>query len=257
MFFNKVEICGINTAKLPVMKEKEKKELLNVIKLGGSEAKIAREKLISGNLKLVLSAVQRFSNRGENMDDLFQVGCIGLIKAIDCFDLDKDVRFSTYGFPMILGEIKRYLRDNNSVRVSRSMRDLAYKAMQTKEQLQKQLGHEPTIEQISKYLDTPKRQVTLALESIVEPISLHEPVFNDGGDTIFIMDQVGEENCEDNWIATIMLKDTMSKFSTREKTIMQLRFFSGKTQIEVANEIGISQAQVSRLEKNAIKKLKS
>ncbi|MEG2053893.1 MAG: RNA polymerase sporulation sigma factor SigG [Oscillospiraceae bacterium] len=256
MYFNKVELCGVNTSKLTVLKEKEKIELLNIMKQGGKAGAAAREKMISGNLRLVLSVVQKFTQRGENLDDLFQVGCIGLMKAIDHFDLSLDVRFSTYGVPMILGEIRRFLRDNNAIRVSRSVRDLAYKAMQAKEQFQKEFGHEPAISDIAKQLNVPERQITLALESVIDPISLYEPIFNDGGDTIFVMDQIGDDNGEDNWISTILLKETLEKLSDRERKIMDLRFFSGKTQIEVASEIGISQAQVSRLEKNALEKIK-
>lgn len=256
MFYNKVELCGINTSKLTVLKEKEKNELLKLMKQGGAEGAKAREKMIAGNLRLVLSVVQKFAGRCDNPDDLFQVGCIGLIKAIDNFDLNQNVQFSTYGVPMIIGEIRRFLRDNNAIRVSRSMRDLAYKAMQAKEQLQKTLLHEPTCQDIAKLLCVEEKQVTLALESVIEPISMYEPVYNDGGDTVFIMDQLGEDNCEDNWISSIVFKDTMKKLSEREKKIMSLRFLSGKTQVEVAGEIGISQAQVSRLEKNAMKKIK-
>ena len=256
MYFNKVEIAGINTSKLVVLKEKEKLVLLNTIKKGGKEAERARDEMISGNLKLVLSVVQKFSSYGENLDDLFQVGCIGLMKAIDNFNTDLDVRFSTYGVPMIQGEIRRYLRDNNSIRISRSVRDLAYKAMQAKELLQKKLGREPSMKEISAELGIPQNKVVLALESVVSPISLNEPVFNDGGDTVFVMDQIGGSDGEENWISTILINDTIKKLSDREKNIMSLRFFNGKTQMEVANEIGISQAQVSRLEKNTIDKIK-
>lgn len=256
MFYNKVELCGINTSKLTVLKEKEKIELLKLMKQGGAEGEKAREKMISGNLRLVLSVVQKFAGRCDNPDDLFQVGCIGLMKAIDNFDLNQNVQFSTYGVPMIIGEIRRFLRDNNTIRVSRSMRDLAYKAMQAKEQLQKTLLHEPTCREIAKLLGVEEKQVTLALESVADPISMYEPVYNDGGDAVFIMDQLGEDNCEENWISAIVFKDTMKKLSEREKKIMSLRFLNGKTQVEVAGEIGISQAQVSRLEKNAMDKIK-
>ena len=253
MYYSKVEICGVNTAKLKVLKEKEKTELLKRVRQGDEKA---REELINGNLRLVLSVVQKFTNRGENLDDLFQVGCIGLIKAIDHFDPEQGVRFSTYGVPMIVGEIRRYLRDNNSIRVSRSMRDVAYKAMQAREQLQKELGRDPTPEQIAQRIGLPKRTVTLALESVVEPISLYEPVYNDGGDTICVLDQLGESGSEENWISAMSLRDTMNSLSPREKKIMALRYLSGKTQVEVAKEIGISQAQVSRLEKKLLLQLR-
>lgn len=253
MYYNKVDICGVNTAKLPLLKEKEKVALLRAAREGDEQA---RADMIQGNLRLVLSVVQKFTGRGENMDDLFQVGCIGLIKAIDNFDPNLNVRFSTYGVPMIVGEIRRFLRDNNSVRVSRSVRDIAYRAMQAKEQLQKELGREPHMREIAKRIELPVANVTLALESVVDPISLHEPVFNDGGDTIYVMDQVGEHNSEDNWISNILFKDTVKELTQREKSIMTLRYLSGKTQVEVAREIGISQAQVSRLEKNALEHIK-
>lgn len=257
MKYNKVEICGVNTAKLKVLTENEKNELLKTIKYGNEkEKKIARETLVNGNLKLVLSVIQRFTNRGENLDDLFQVGCIGLIKAIDNFDINLNVRFSTYGVPMIIGEIKRYLRDNNSVRVSRSMRDIAYKAMQKKEQLTNLNNREPTIEELSKELDIKKETLVVALESVVEPISLYEPVFSDGNDTIYVMDQLGNKNEDSNWLDEIILKESISKLSDREKKILTLRFLVGKTQMEVASEIGISQAQVSRLEKYSLDKIK-
>ena len=251
--YNKVDICGVNTAKLKVLTEKEKTELLRRVKEGDKQA---REELINGNLRLVLSVIQRFTNRGENLDDLFQVGCIGLIKAIDHFDMNQGVRFSTYGVPMIIGEIRRYLRDNNSIRVSRSLRDTAYKAMQVKEKMTAQNNREPTIEEIAKALDLPREDVVLALESIVEPVSLYEPVFSDGGNTIYVMDQVGENNDDNNWLDEIALKEAISDLSDREKRILTMRFFQGKTQMEVASEIGISQAQVSRLEKGALGKIK-
>ncbi len=243
----------MNTAKLPVLKEKEKAELLRAARAGDQEA---RQKMIQGNLRLVLSVVQKFTGRGENMDDLFQVGCIGLIKAIDHFDPDLNVRFSTYGVPMIVGEIRRYLRDNNAVRVSRSVRDTAYRAMQAKEQLQKELGREPHITEIAKRVELPSATVTLALESVVDPVSLYEPVYNDGGDTIYVMDQIGDNGGEESWISGIMFKDTVKELTDREKKIMALRYLSGKTQVEVAREIGISQAQVSRLEKSALGRIK-
>lgn len=251
--YSKVEICGINTSELKVLKESEKMELLRKAHNGDKDA---RDKLINGNLRLVLSVIQRFSNRGENMDDLFQVGVIGLIKAIDNFNLDLDVRFSTYAVPMCIGEIRRYLRDDNAVRVSRSMRDTAYKAMQVKEKLTNKYGKEPTVEQIAKELDMKKSDVVLALEAIVDPVSLYEPVYSDGGDTIYVMDQVGDSNTDSDWIDEIMIKDEIKKLDDRERNIMYLRFMQGKTQMEVAKEVGISQAQVSRLEKNALKRIK-
>lgn len=253
MQFNKVEICGVNTANLKVLKEKEKMELLAKIKQGD---KSARDELINGNLRLVLSVIQRFTNRGENPDDLFQVGCIGLIKAIDNFNVDMGVRFSTYSVPMIIGEIRRYLRDNNSVRVSRSMRDTAYHAMQVKERLSLEKKEEATVEEIAAVLGIKKEEVVLALESIVEPVSLYEPIYNDGGDTIYVMDQIGDQNDDRNWLDEIELKEEIKKLSPREKKILSLRFMSGKTQMEVAREVGISQAQVSRLEKGALNKIK-
>ena len=255
--YNKVEICGVNTSKLKVLTEKEKRELLYTIKNGSKqEAQIAREKMINGNLRLVLSVIQRFVNRGENMDDLFQIGVIGLIKAIDNFDPTLDVRFSTYGVPMVCGELRRYLRDNNSIRVSRSMRDTAYHAMRVKEELTNKNSKEPTVEEIAKVLDIPKENVVLALEAIVEPVSLYEPVFSEGNDTIYVMDQVGDK-CDDNdWLDEIAIKEAIRKLSDREKRILSLRYFKGKTQMEVANEIGISQAQVSRIEKGALDSIK-
>ena len=254
MNYNKVEICGVNTAKLKVLSEAEKVALLKRVKQGD---KIARDELISGNLRLVLSVIQRFVNRGENLDDLFQVGCIGLIKSIDNFDISQNVRFSTYAVPMIIGEIRRYLRDNNSIRVSRSMRDIAYKAMQVKEQMTAQNNKEPTVEEIAKALEISKESVVLALEAIVEPVSLYEPVFSDGVDTIYVMDQVGDKNDDSNWLDEIALKQSIENLGDREKMILSLRFLKGKTQMEVASEIGISQAQVSRLEKSALDKIKS
>ena len=253
MLLNKVEICGVNTAKLKVLKEKEKMELLARVKEGD---KAAREELISGNLRLVLSVIQRFINRGENLDDLFQVGCIGLMKAIDNFDLSHSVRFSTYAVPMILGEIRRYLRDNNSVRVSRSLKDTAYRAMQVKERLTGKTQREPTAEEIAKELGIPKHEVVLALEAIVDPVSLNEPVYTDGGDTIYVMDQLSDRSDDTGWLEEIALKEAIEKLAPREKKILSLRFFKGKTQVEVANEIGISQAQVSRLEKSALERIK-
>ena len=253
MYYGKVEICGVNTSKLPVLTEKEKTALLRAARAGDQQA---RQRMIQGNLRLVLSVVQKFVGRGESMDYLFQVGCIGLIKAIDHFDPDLNVRFSTYGVPMIVGEIRRFLRDNNAVRVSRSVRDIAYKAMQAKEQLQKELGREPHMDEIAHKVQLPTSTVTLALESVVDPVSLYEPVYSDEGDTIYVMDQLGDSGGEDSWISGIMFKDTVQALSEREKKIMALRYLSGKTQVEVAKEIGISQAQVSRLEKNALGRIK-
>ena len=257
MQYNKVEICGVNTSKLKVLSEKEKLALLTKMREGTpAEAAKAREELINGNLRLVLSVIQRFTNRGENQDDLFQVGCIGLMKAIDHFDVTQGVRFSTYGVPMIIGEIRRYLRDNNSIRVSRSMRDTAYKAMQVKEKMTSENGREPSVEEIAKALGIRREDVVLALEAIVEPVSLYEPVFSDGGDTIYVMDQIGDGNDDGNWLDEIALKQAIHDLSDREKRILAMRFFQGKTQMEVAAEIGISQAQVSRLEKGALEKVK-
>ncbi len=254
MYVNKVEICGVDTSKLPVMKEKEKMRLLREVKSGN---KTARDQLINGNLRLVLSVVQRFSNRGENPDDLFQVGCIGLIKSIDHFDITQQVKFSTYAVPMIIGEIRRYLRDNNSIRVSRSIKDTAYRAMQVKEELINKNQKEPTVSEIAEALGLPREDVVIALESIVDPISLYEPVFSDGGDTIYMLDQLGDKNDDKNWLDEICIKEAIKGLSEREKTILSLRFMQGKTQTEVSEEIGISQAQVSRLEKYALKKIKS
>ena len=257
MALNKVEICGVNTSQLKLLKESEKRELLNIIKNGSpAEKKKARDKMINGNLRLVLSVIQRFTNRGENPDDLFQVGVIGLIKAIDNFNPTLDVRFSTYGVPMIIGEIRRFLRDNNSVRVSRSMRDTAYRAMQIKEQLTNENNREPTVEEIAKIMEMPKEQVVLALEAIVEPVSLYEPVFSDGNDTIYVMDQIGDKNDDSTWLEEIAVKEAIANLSDREKRILSMRFFRGKTQMEVAAEIGISQAQVSRIEKGALDTIK-
>ena len=258
MQYNKVEICGVNTAKLKVLTEAEKRRLLKIVKEGSErESKQAREELINGNLRLVLSVIQRFTNRGENMDDLFQVGCIGLIKAIDNFNTDLDVRFSTYAVPMVIGEVRRYLRDTNSIRVSRSLRDTAYKAMQVKERLTAERNREPTVEEIAKELEMNTEDVVLALEAFVEPVSLYEPVFSDGNDTICVMDQVGDKNDDNNWLNEIALKEAIRNLNDREKKILSLRFFKGKTQMEVAEEIGISQAQVSRLEKGALDRIKN
>ncbi len=257
MQYNKVEICGINTSKLKVIPETRKRELLQIIKEGTpKERSKAREEMINGNLRLVLSVIQRFTNRGENLDDLFQVGCIGLIKAIDNFDSNLMVRFSTYGVPMIIGEIRRYLRDNNSIRVSRSMRDTAYRAMQIKEQMTNENDREPTVDEIATALGVPKENVVLALEAIVEPVSLNEPMFSDGSDTVYVMDQIGDKNDDRNWLDEIAFKESINHLSEREKKILSMRFFQGKTQMEVAKEIGISQAQVSRIEKGAIDYIK-
>lgn len=253
MHTNKVEICGVNTSKLPVLKEREKTELLMRIRQGDQKA---REQMINGNLRLVLSVIQKFTNRGENLDDLFQVGCIGLMKAIDNFDPSQNVRFSTYGVPMIIGEIRRHLRDNNPIRVSRSMRDTAYKAMQAKEALTNQNSREPTIEEIAQKMGSRKEDVVMALEAIVEPVSLFEPVYSDGGDTLYVMDQVGDQGGEGDWMDELAIREAMKSLGEREKRILSLRFFVGKTQMEVAKEIGISQAQVSRLEKAALAKVK-
>ena len=253
MYNNKVIICGVDTSKLPLLKEKEKEELLKKVKSGD---KTARDKLINGNLRLVLSVIQRFTGRGENLDDLFQVGCIGLIKSIDNFDITQNVRFSTYAVPMIIGEIRRYLRDNNSVRVSRSIKDTAYKAMQVKERLTSKNQNEPTVQEIARELEIPVEDVVIALESIVSPISLYDPVYSDGGDTIYVLDQVGDNNDDRNWLDEIALKEAIKNLSEREKHILSLRFMQGKTQMEVSEEIGISQAQVSRLEKSALQRIR-
>lgn len=254
MFYNKVEICGVNTAKLKTLTNDEKKELLLKSKEGDAEA---RQKLIDGNLRLVLSIIQRFTNRKENLDDLFQVGCIGLIKAVDNFNTDLDVRFSTYAVPMIIGEVRRYLRDNNSIRVSRSVRDLAYRALQAREILSKNMSCEPSIEEIAALLQEKKEDVVHALEAIIEPVSLYEPVYSDGGDSIYVMDQISDQNNTDEvWLEDIALKEALKKLSERERTIINMRFYKGKTQMEIAEEIGISQAQVSRLEKGALEKIK-
>ena len=255
MIINKVEICGVNTSKLPILKESEKRELLLQIKQGNNAA---RDSFIKGNLRLVLSVIQRFNNRGENVDDLFQVGCIGLMKAIDNFDLNQNVKFSTYAVPMIIGEIRRYLRDNNSIRVSRSLRDIAYKALLVRDKLIKDNNKEPTISQISKELNLPREDVVFALDAIQDPVSLYEPIYHDGGDAIYVMDQVKDnKNTDESWLENISIKEAMKKLSSREKLILNLRFFNGKTQMEVADEIGISQAQLSRLEKIALKHMKN
>lgn len=254
MIINKVEICGVNTSKLPILKEKEMKELLIKMQQGDNDA---REKFIKGNLRLVLSVIQRFNNRGENVDDLFQVGCIGLIKAIDNFDLSQNVKFSTYAVPMIIGEIRRYLRDNNSIRVSRSLRDIAYKALQVRDKLIRENNKEPNISQIAKELELPREEVVFALDAIQDPVSLFEPIYHDGGDAIYVMDQISDtKNVDENWLENISIKEAMKKLNDREKLILNLRFFDGRTQMEVAHEIGISQAQVSRLEKTALRHMR-
>ena len=251
---SKVEICGVNTAKLQTLKNDEMRELLDRSHHGDKDA---RDKLICGNLRLVLSVIQRFTSRGENPDDLFQVGCIGLIKAIDNFDPSHEVMFSTYGVPMISGEVKRFLRDNNAVRVSRSMRDTAYRAMQIKEQLTNENGKEPNTTEIAKRMELPPEDVVIALESIVEPVSLYEPVFSDGGDTIYIMDQVKGGTTDGDWLEEIAMREAIRDLTDRERKILSMRFIDGKTQTEVAGEIGISQAQVSRLEKGAMSRIKA
>ena len=254
MMINKVEICGVNTAKLPVLKEKEMKELLLQMQNGDTSA---REKFIKGNLRLVLSVIQRFNNRGENVDDLFQVGCIGLMKSIDNFDLSQNVKFSTYAVPMIIGEIRRYLRDNNTIRVSRSLRDIAYKALLVRDKLANENNKEPTVSQIAKELKIPREDVVFALDAIQDPVSLFEPIYHDGGDAIYVMDQISDsKNQDDSWLENIAIKEAMKKLNDREKLILNLRFFNGRTQMEVADEIGISQAQVSRLEKIALKHMR-
>ena len=251
---NKVEIASVNTSKLPVLTNKEKNELLVKIKNGD---KAAREEFINGNLRLVLSVIQRFNGRGENVDDLFQVGCVGLIKAIDNFDISLNVQFSTYAVPMIIGEVRRHLRDNNPIRVSRSMRDLAYKALQVKERLLAESQKEPTVEEIAKELSIDKEEVVISLDSIQDPISLQEPVYNEGAESIYVMDQVKDvKNTDEFWADSLSLAEAMKKLNSREKLIVSKRFFDGRTQMEVANEIGISQAQVSRLEKSAIDRIK-
>ncbi|MDD6772184.1 MAG: RNA polymerase sporulation sigma factor SigG [Inconstantimicrobium porci] len=254
MLINKVEICGVNTAKLPILKEKEMKDLLLKMRSGDNSA---RDKFIKGNLRLVLSVIQRFNNRGENVDDLFQVGCIGLMKSIDNFDLNQNVKFSTYAVPMIIGEIRRYLRDNNVIRVSRSLRDIAYKALIVRDKFIKDTNKEPTISQISEELNIPREEVIFALDAIQDPVSLFEPIYHDGGDAIYVMDQISDsKNSDDSWLEDILIKEAMKKLNKRENRILKLRFFNGRTQMEVADELGISQAQVSRLEKTALKHMR-
>jgi len=251
---NKVEICGVNTSKLPVLTNKEKDELFIRIKQGDEDA---RTEFIQGNLRLVLSVIQRFYGRGENADDLFQIGCIGLIKSIDNFDLTLGVQFSTYAVPMIIGEIRRYLRDNNSIRVSRSVRELAYKTIQFKDKFNKEKGREPTIEEIAKELGVQKEEIAFSLDAIQDPVSLQEPIYNDGSESIFIMDQVKDsKNSDENWAENMTIAEALKRLNEKEKTIITKRYFDGRTQMEVADEIGISQAQVSRLEKNALENIK-
>lgn len=253
MMRNKVEICGVDTSKLPVLKNEEMRELFKKMHEGDPTA---REKLVNGNLRLVLSVIQRFNNRGEYVDDLFQVGCIGLIKSIDNFDLGQNVRFSTYAVPMIIGEIRRYLRDNNPIRVSRSLRDIAYKSLQVRERLMSETSREPTPEEIAKELGVPQEEIVFALDAIQDPVSLFEPIYNDGGDPIYVVDQISDDKSRDSiWIDEIALKEGIRRLNDRERMILKKRFFQGKTQMEVAEEIGISQAQVSRLEKAAIKQM--
>lgn len=254
MYYNKVEICGVNTSKLPTLSSEEKRRLLREAQAGDE---ISRQTLIDGNLRLVLSIIQRFVNRRENMDDLFQVGCIGLMKAIDNFNLELDVKFSTYAVPMIIGEVRRYLRDNNAIRVSRSIRDLAYRALQARENLSKTLSAEPTLAQIAAEIGEKEEDIRTAIEAIVEPVSLYEPIYNDGGDAIYVIDQLSDAGSSDeSWLETIALREAMKKLNEREKNIIDLRFFKGKTQMEIASEIGISQAQVSRLEKGALDRIR-
>ena len=255
MYYNKVEICGVNTSTLKVLSDDEKRELLLKVKDGDE---VARQELIYGNLRLVLSIVQRFTSRKENLDDLFQVGCIGLCKAVDNFNVELDVKFSTYAVPMIIGEIRRYLRDNNSIRISRSVRDLAYKALQAREDLTKEKSEEPTVEEIAKRLNEKKETVVYALEAIVEPISLYEPVFTESGDSIYVLDQISDSSSSDEiWLKNVVLREAIGHLSERERKIIYMRYYMNKTQMEIATEIGISQAQVSRLEKAALKQMKA
>jgi len=251
---SKVEICGVNTAKLPVLKSAETKRLLQLARQGDDKA---RQELINGNLRLVLSVIQKFSGRGESMDDLFQIGCIGLIKAVDCFDLEQNVQFSTYGVPMIAGELRRFLRDHSAVRVSRSMRDTAYKVLQAKERLTAETGREPTVEAIAKELGIKRQEVVFAMEAISDPVSLYDPIYSDGSDNACVMDQLGDSrNTDEQWLEQIAMEEAVKRLDAREKRILALRFYEGRTQMEVAKDVGISQAQVSRLEKNAISRIK-
>ena len=254
MYYNKVEICGVNTSKLKVLNDEEKKTLLIKTKQGDMEA---RKELIYGNLRLVLSIIQRFTNRKENLDDLFQVGCIGLVKAVDNFNIELDVKFSTYAVPMIIGEIRRYLRDNNAIRISRSMRDLAYKALQAREALTHEKESEPTVDDIANRIGEKREAVLRAMEAIIEPISLYEPVFNENGDSLYVIDQLSDTNDSDEaWLESIILREAMNKLSERERKIINMRYYQNKTQMEIAEEIGISQAQVSRLEKGALEHMR-
>lgn len=255
MALNKVEICGVNTSKLPVLTNEEKEELFQKIRQGDEEA---RERYIKGNLRLVLSVIKRFSSSNENADDLFQIGCIGLMKAIDNFNTELNVKFSTYAVPMIIGEIRRYLRDNNSIRVSRSLRDVAYKAIYARENYMRQNLKEPTVAEIAEEIGIDKEEIVYALDAIQSPMSLYEPVYTEGGDTLYVMDQISDKkNREENWVEDLSLREAMRRLGNRERDIIQMRFYEGKTQMEVAQEIGISQAQVSRLEKNALKSMKN
>ena len=255
MALNKVEICGVNTSKLPVLTNEEKEELFQKIRQGDEEA---RERYIKGNLRLVLSVIKRFSSSNENADDLFQIGCIGLMKAIDNFNTELNVKFSTYAVPMIIGEIRRYLRDNNSIRVSRSLRDVAYKAIYARENYMRQNLKEPTVAEIAEEIGIDKEEIVYALDAIQSPMSLYEPVYTEGGDTLYVMDQISDKkNREENWVEDLSLREAMRRLGNRERDIIQMRFYDGKTQMEVAREIGISQAQVSRLEKNALKSMKN
>ncbi|MBQ3483040.1 MAG: RNA polymerase sporulation sigma factor SigG [Clostridia bacterium] len=254
MYYNKVEICGVNTSKLKTLTDEEKRALLIRTKAGDSAA---RDELIYGNLRLVLSIIQRFSGRKENVDDLFQVGCIGLIKAVDNFNIELDVKFSTYAVPMIIGEIRRYLRDNNSIRISRSVRDLAYRALQAREELTREKERDPTVDEIAAKLGEERESVLRAMEAIVEPISLYEPVYSENGDSIYVMDQLSDNSASDEmWLENIALRDAMNKLSERERKIIEMRFYRNKTQMEIAESIGISQAQVSRLEKGALARMR-
>ena len=254
MYYNKVEICGVNTSKLKVLSNEEKRDLLKKTKEGDMKA---REELIYGNLRLVLSIIQRFTNRNENVDDLFQVGCVGLVKAVDNFNVELDVKFSTYAVPMIIGEIRRYLRDNNAIRISRSIRDLAYHALSAREELIRENESEPTVEQIANKLGQSKESVLRAMEAIVAPISLYEPVYSENGDSIYVMDQLSDSNSSDElWLESIALREAMKTLSERERSIITMRFYKNKTQMEIADEIGISQAQVSRLEKGALERIR-
>ena len=254
MMQSKVEICGVNTAKLPVLKSAETRKLLEQARQGDSEA---RQELINGNLRLVLSVIQKFNGRGESMDDLFQIGCIGLIKAVDCFDLSQNVQFSTYGVPMIAGELRRFLRDHSAIRVSRSMRDTAYKVLQAKERLTSATGREPGIEAIAEELGINRQEVVFAMEAITDPVSLYDPIYSDGSESACVMDQLGDSlNTDEQWLEQIAMEEAVKRLDSREKRILALRFYEGRTQMEVASEIGISQAQVSRLEKNALQFLR-